>query len=151
MYPVPRTTSEKQALVDLATITSALPEVCLSSARGRCSIQYQAPPKTTNKATTEAGLRYRESTIPASILLSTAERGSHRRSRQRCGLQTLPALLRGARLQSGYVNAPRNWHIPWRYWDPLPWHWRCRDLPQPGRRCAAWRGHGRKAPRSVSD
>src|SRR5439155_16029327 len=37
--PVTRTMSEKQALVDLVTITSAWPGVSFSSARGRCSNQ----------------------------------------------------------------------------------------------------------------
>src|SRR5205814_265531 len=43
--------SEKQALVDFVTITSALPAVCFSSGRDRCSNQYHAAPNTTNKAT----------------------------------------------------------------------------------------------------
>src|SRR5215210_4782661 len=55
--------SEKQALVDFVTITSAVPEVCFSSGRGRCRIQYHAAPKTTNKTTAKAGLRYRDRII----------------------------------------------------------------------------------------
>src|SRR5436190_24164244 len=56
--------SEKQALVDFATITSALPADCFSSGRERCSNQYHAPPNTTNKATAKIGFRYRDSIIP---------------------------------------------------------------------------------------
>src|SRR5438105_6996442 len=56
--------SEKQALVDFVTITSALPAACFSSGRERCSNQYHAAPNTTNKATAKAGFRYRDSIIP---------------------------------------------------------------------------------------
>src|SRR4051812_34900703 len=56
--------SEKQALVDLVTITSALPADCFSSGRERCSNQYHAAANTTNKATAKIGFRYRDSIIP---------------------------------------------------------------------------------------
>src|SRR6267378_187268 len=65
--PVTRTRSEKQALVDFATMTSALLGVSFSSAWGRFSNQYQTPTSATTKTTAEAGLRYSLSVIAGSI------------------------------------------------------------------------------------
>src|ERR1700730_15855743 len=65
--PVTRTRSEKQALVDLVTITSALLGVSFSSGWERCSNQYHPPPRATTNTTDRAGLRYSESIIDGSI------------------------------------------------------------------------------------
>src|ERR1700736_3591474 len=65
--PVTRTRSEKQALVDLVTMTSALLDVSFSSGWGRCSNQYHPPPRATTTTTDRAGLRYSESIIAGSI------------------------------------------------------------------------------------
>src|SRR5258708_7555641 len=67
MKPVTRTRSEKQALVDLATMTNALLGVSFSSARGRCSNQYQTPTSAATTTTPEAGLIYSVSVIAGSI------------------------------------------------------------------------------------
>src|SRR5229473_4700974 len=65
--PVTRTRSEKQALVDFATMTSALLGVSFSSAWGRFSNQYQTPTSAATNTTAEAGLRYSVSVIAGSI------------------------------------------------------------------------------------
>src|SRR5664279_5334010 len=65
--PVTRTRSEKQALVDFVTMTSALFGVSFSSAWGRFSNQYQTPTSAATQTTAEAGLRYSESVIDRSI------------------------------------------------------------------------------------
>src|SRR5664279_5833913 len=65
--PVTRTRSVKQALVDFATITSALLGVSFSSARGRFSNQYQTPTSAATKTTAETGLIYSVSVIAGSI------------------------------------------------------------------------------------
>src|ERR1700733_2448550 len=65
--PVPRTMSEKQALVDLVTVTRALLGVSFSSGSGRCSNQYQPPNSATTKSTADAGFTYSESVIAGSI------------------------------------------------------------------------------------
>src|SRR5258707_2121898 len=67
MNPVTRTKSEKQALVDFVTTTSALLGVSFSSGCGRCSNQYHAPPRAAKKTTAIAGLRYSERFIAGSI------------------------------------------------------------------------------------
>src|ERR1017187_9936148 len=59
--------SEKQALVDFATMTRALLEVSFSSTWGRCSIQYHPAPRAATTTTAIAGLRYAESIIAGSI------------------------------------------------------------------------------------
>src|SRR5450755_3146021 len=70
MNPVTRTMSEKQALVDFVTMTSALLGVSLSSGRARCSNQYHPPPRTATATTAIAGLRYSESIIAGSVQTS---------------------------------------------------------------------------------
>src|SRR5260370_36577820 len=67
MNPVTRTKSEKQALVDFVTTTSALLGVSFSSGCGRCSNQDHAPPRAAKKTTAIAGLRHSGRFIAASI------------------------------------------------------------------------------------
>ena len=59
--------SEKQALVDFVTTTSAAPGVSFSTARERCSNQYHAPPSAAKKTTANAGFTYSLSVIAGSI------------------------------------------------------------------------------------
>ena len=67
-----RTRSEKQALVDFVTMTSALLGVSFSSGRERCSNQYHPPISAANTTAPIAGLRYWENIIAGSIQTSVA-------------------------------------------------------------------------------
>src|ERR1700760_1433699 len=68
--PVTRTRSEKQALVDFVTITSALFAVSFSSEWERCSNQYQTAPRTMKTTVASTGLRNRDRFIAGLGVLS---------------------------------------------------------------------------------
>src|SRR3954451_14387407 len=111
--------SEKQALVDLVTITSALPADCFSSGRERCSNQYHAAANTTNNATAKIGFRYRDSIIPR-INSHSAPPPVHATVHLVVQLDVHLVVHLDAQIT---VNAPRNLRIPWRYSDPSLWRW----------------------------
>src|SRR6266404_2403520 len=65
--PVTRTMSEKQASVDLVTMTSALPAASFASGRERCSTQYHPAPKAATAIIANTGLRNLKRVIVRSV------------------------------------------------------------------------------------
>src|SRR2546423_12917513 len=70
--------SEKQALVDFTTMTSALLGVSFSSCRERVSNQYHPTPSAAKKNAANAGLRYLENIIGGSIQCCAGIQSRHR-------------------------------------------------------------------------